>query len=67
MISVAYFDVVLFRLHERDTATEKEFETALQMTLEDVLTSIFKQSNEWTEKVNYIRKYTLSKQPLLDS
>ena len=67
MISVAYFDVVLFRLHERDTATEKEFETVLQMTLEDVLTSIFKQSNEWTEKVNYIRKYTLSKQPLLDS
>ena len=67
MISVAYFDVVLFRLHERDTATEKEFETVLQMTLEDVLTSIFKQSNEWAEKVNYIRKYTLSKQPLLDS
>ena len=67
MISVAYFDVVLFRLHERDTATEKEFETVLQMTLEDVLTSIFKQSTEWTEKMNYIRKYTLSKQPLLDS
>ena len=38
MISVAYFDVVLFRLHERDTATEKEFDTVLQMTLEDVLT-----------------------------
>ena len=67
MISVAYFDVVLFRLHERDTATEKEFETVLQMTLEDVLTSIFKQSTEWTKKVNYSRKYTLSKQPLLDS
>ena len=38
IISVACFHAVLFRLHERDTATEKEFDTVLQMTLEDVLT-----------------------------
>ena len=31
--SVVYLHIILFKMYERDTATEKECDTALQMTL----------------------------------
>ena len=50
--SVVYFHVTFFRVHERETATEIEFDIALRMILEHVLTQRFKQSTTWTAKVN---------------
>ena len=44
-------------MHERDTATETEFNTVLQMTVEHDLTQRFKQSTKWTAKVINIIKY----------
>ena len=38
-------------MHERDAATEKEFETALQMTLKHFLTQRFNQNTKWTAKI----------------
>lgn len=32
--SIVYLHVVLFRIHERYAATEKEFDTVIQMTIE---------------------------------
>ena len=36
--SFIWLQVILFKMHERDTSTKKEFDTVLQMTLEYVLT-----------------------------
>ena len=41
---VAYLHFILFRMHEKNTATEKEFGTTLQIALEHVLTQRFKQN-----------------------
>ena len=54
---VVYLHVILFGMHEKNTATEKEFDTVLYMTLEYFLTQRFKQSTKWTAKVNNINKY----------
>ena len=65
---LAYLHIVVFRMHERDTDTEKELDTVLQMTLEYALTQRFKPSTKWTAKVKNVRKYTLFyKEPLLES
>ena len=47
----------IFRTHERDTATEKEFDIAIQKTLDYVLPQRSKQSTKWTTKVANINKY----------
>ena len=44
--SFVYLHVILFRMHEKDTATETEFNTVLQMTVEHDLTQRFKQSTK---------------------
>ena len=44
-------------MHQSDTATEKELDTVLQMTVERVLTQRFKQSPKCTAKVANIRKF----------
>ena len=41
----------LFRIHERETATEKELDIILRMSLERVVFKRFKQSTKWTPKV----------------
>ena len=46
-----------FRMHERDTATEKKIDTVLQMILENVQVQSTKQSTKWTVKVTNISKY----------
>ena len=38
-------------MHARDTTTEKELDTVLQMTVEQVLIQIFKQIPKCTTKV----------------
>ena len=55
--SVVYHYVILFRMYERDISIEKEFDTVLQMTLENVLTQRFKQSTKLTAKVTHTKKY----------
>ena len=70
---VAHFYVVLFRMHERNTATEKELDTVLQTTLEHILTHKLARSTKWIAIVTNLRKYILFykqpiyKLPLLDS
>ena len=54
---VVYLHVILFRIHEKDTATKKEFGTTLEIALEHVLTQRFKQNTKWTAKVTNISKY----------
>ena len=44
-------------MHEKDTATEKELDNVIQMTLENVLTQRFNKSTKWTAKVTNINKY----------
>ena len=44
-------------MHGRDTATEKEFDALLQMTLEHILTQKFKQSSKWAAKITNISKH----------
>ena len=56
-----FFMFVLFRMHERDTVTEKDIDIAIQMTLEYVLAQRSKQSTRWTEKVVNISKYITKK------
>ena len=41
----------LFRIHERETATEKELDIILRMSVERVVVKRFKQSTKWTPKV----------------
>ena len=43
-------------MHARDTTTEKELDTVLQMTVEQVLIQRFKQSPKCTTKLANIRK-----------
>ena len=43
-------------MHARDTTTEKELDTVLQMTVEQVLIQRFKQSPKCTTKRGNIRK-----------
>lgn len=38
-------------MHERDAAIAKEFDIALQITLEHVVPQRFKKTVTWTEKV----------------
>lgn len=47
---VLYLHVISFKMHERDTATGKQLDTLLQMTVEHVLMQRFKQSTAWTAK-----------------
>ena len=54
---LVYLHVILFRMHERDTATELEFRSVLQLTLEHILTQRFKQSTTWTAKETNLNKY----------
>ena len=61
MTSVVYLHVILFRIHERDTAAEKELDTVLLMKLEHVLTQRFKQTAKWTAKVKVC--YVNAKRP----
>ena len=44
-------------MHLRDTTTEKELDTVLQMTVEQVLIQRFKQSPKCTTKVADICKF----------
>lgn len=48
---IVYLHVILFRIHEGGTGAEKEFDTILQVTLEQVLTQRLKQNTKWTAKV----------------
>ena len=57
LTSVVCIYITFFRMHERDIATEREFNTVLQMTLEHVLTQKFKESTKWTEKIANISKH----------
>ena len=44
-------------MHEKNTTTEKELDTVLKMTVEDIPTQRFKQSSSWTAKVTSNSKY----------
>ena len=44
ILTVAYLHLILFRIHEKDTATEIKFDIVIQMTLVYVLTKRSKQS-----------------------
>ena len=59
---LVYLRVILFRMHERDTATELELRNVLQMTLEHVLTQRFNQSTKWAAKETYLSKYVKMQQ-----
>ena len=48
---VVYLHVILFRMRERYTATEKKLDYVLHMTLEHTLTQRFKQNTKWRAKV----------------
>ena len=48
---VVYLHVILFRMRERYTATEKKLDSVLPMTLEHTLTQRFKQNTKWRAKV----------------
>ena len=48
---VIYLHVILFRMRERYTATEKKLDYVLHMTLEHTLTQRFKQNTKWRAKV----------------
>ena len=41
-------------MHQRDTATEKESDTVLQITLQHVLIQRFKQNTKWKAKITNI-------------
>ena len=49
---VANFCVVLFRMHEKDTTTEKQLDIVLQMALQNILTQRLKQNTEQTARAN---------------
>ena len=40
-----------YRMHERETATEKEFDIISEMSLDCVLGQRFEQTTKWTAKV----------------
>ena len=44
ILTVPYLHLVLFRIHEKDTATEIKFDIVIQMTLVYVLAKRLKQS-----------------------
>ena len=44
--SVVYLDVILFRIHKRDTTTEKELDAVLKMTVKHLLTQRFKENTK---------------------
>ena len=46
-----------YRMHERETATEKEFDIISEMSLDCVLGQRFEQTTKWTAKVTNINKY----------
>lgn len=70
---VVHFHVVLFRMHERNTASEKALDTVWQTILEHILTHRLARSTKWIAIVTNLRKYILFykqpiyKLPLLDS
>ena len=48
---VVYLHAILVSMHEKGIATEKEFDTVLQITLKHVLTQRFKQNTKWRVNV----------------
>ena len=42
---VVYLHIIFFRMHKRDAAIEKEFDTVLQMTPDHILTQGFKKKH----------------------
>ena len=54
IITSVTYSVILFRKHERDPVTEKQFDAVLQMTLKHVLTERFKKNTKLTAKVTNI-------------
>ena len=58
---VVYLHVILVRMHERDAAAEKEYNTVLQITLEQILAQRFKENTKCKAKVTDINKYKTRK------
>ena len=55
--SVVYVYVILFRMHERDTATETVFDIVLQKLPDGALAQRFKLRSKWSAKVTNASKY----------